>query len=782
MTKNDFDKVAYRKQKEEELKRKTNKAVRQVLDFKDDPSKVFETLDFMAHSTQHSFKNQMMIQSQYPNAGFLKGKRQFEEALGVKVMPNEKPIKIVAPHYQTFVKRGDKNVLYRFATKEEKAKVKKKEIPVIKKLHYYKLVDVYDITQTYAKASDYPEYYPNKREDFYSKDPHIGKDIISANQKLLDMHNIKYDLNSLDNQLMGTKKGMAIHYQDGTKEVKVNGRLSDNERMKTLLHETTHALYHRGDKDISRSQKEMEAELTAYVVSKHFGVDTKEYSIRYVSKWTEELTKIEDIEQSMNRISEFSSEIIEGIEEHIDQEKIKVFYKENEGINKNSEVKTEGNYKVKETEEKSITIDHKERFYRVTEDEIALARKESVLDVAYNCGVQLEKINENLYVDREHQHIKFFKNTNTYFNQELKKGGNGIDYCINEQKKSFPQSVKFCNEIEKPFSFESEINSRQKVTDEEVRYAEKRDMVEVAESCGYTFQKVGKNYVRSLEHDSLNINLSKNTYHWYSKDEYGNPINFIQKEKDLSFKEAVKYLNEAELSKAEIVGKTTEAYTYDEGNFVEKDKMNASIQYLTETRAIDQSLVEQLIQQNSIKQDKRNNTVFIWKDYQNNITGAEKVGTGQTKFKGIEAGSDVQNSFNFELGDSKNIYIFESPIDAMSYASIHRKSGMYVSMSGLKEQAVAGAIYNYVKKHEDYPERVHLCVDNDDKGEKFANKYPEKISNQNGQDIQIVRDMPHDITECKDWNDVLKKSKDSTIENFKLVPEKQDSLGVEKTL
>lgn len=575
---------------------------------------------------------------------------------------------------------------------------------------------------------------------------------------------------------------MAIHYQDGTKEVKVNGRLSDNERMKTLLHETTHALYHTGDKDISRSQKEMEAELTAYVVSKYFGVDTKEYSIRYVSKWTEELTKIEDIEESMYRISEFSSEIIEGIKEHIDHEKIKAFYKENEGINKNSEVKTEGNYKVKETEEKSITTDHKERFYRVTEDEIALARKESVLDVAYNCGVQLEKVNDNLYVDREHQHIKFFKNTNTYFNQELKKGGNGIDYCINEQKKSFPQSVQFCNEIEKPFSFESENNSRQNVTDEEVRYAEKRDMVEVAESCGYTFQKVGKNYVRSLEHDSLNINLSKNTYNWYSKDEYGNPINFIQKEKELSFKEAVKYLNEAELSKAEIVGKTTEAYTYDEGNFVEKDKMNASIQYLTETRAIDQSLVEQLIQQNSIKQDKRNNTVFIWKDYQNNITGAEKVGTGQTKFKGIEAGSDVQNSFNFELGDSKNIYIFESPIDAMSYASIHKKLGMYVSMSGLKEQAVAGAIYNYVKKHEDYPERVHLCVDNDDKGEKFANKYPEKISNQNGQDIQIVRDMPHDITECKDWNDVLKKSKDSTIENFKLVPEKQDSLGMEKTM
>jgi hypothetical protein len=355
-----------------------------------------------------------------------------------------------------------------------------------------------------------------------------------------------------------------------------------------------------------------------------------------------------------------------------------------------------------------------------------------------------------------------------------------MGYYINEQNKRFPFSVKFCNEIEKLFSFESENNSQQNVTNEEVRYAEKRDMVEVAESCGYTFQKVGKNYVRSLEHDSLNINLSKNTYHWYSKDEYGNPINFIQKEKELSFKEAVKYLNEAELSKAEIVEKTTEVYTYDEYNFVDKYRMNVSTKYLTEVRGINQKLVKQLIQQNSIKQDKRNNIVFIWKDYQNNITGAEKVGTGQTKFKGIEAGSDVQNSFNFELGVSNNIYIFESPIDAMSYASIHKKSGTYVSMSGLKEQAVAGAIYNYVKKHEGYPENVHLCVDNDDKGQEFANKYPDKISNQNGQDIQIVRDMPHDITACKDWNDVLKKSKDSAIENFKLVPEKKDSVVTPK--
>ena len=63
------------------------------------------------------------------------------------------------------------------------------------------------------------------------------------------------------------------------------------------------------------------------------------------------------------------------------------------------------------------------------------------------------------------------------------------------------------------------------------------------------FRKSGKYYIGN-EHDSLVLNANKNTYNWYSKQEYGNTINFIQNEKGLDFIDAVKYLNNEEFQVA----------------------------------------------------------------------------------------------------------------------------------------------------------------------------------------------------------------------------------------
>ena len=69
--------------------------------------------------------------------------------------------------------------------------------------------------------------------------------------------------------------------------------------------------------------KEFEAEMTAYIVAKRFGVDTSEHTIKYVSDWTESMSKIEDIEQSIKTVSMYSSRIINDIEKQIDPVKIK---------------------------------------------------------------------------------------------------------------------------------------------------------------------------------------------------------------------------------------------------------------------------------------------------------------------------------------------------------------------------------------------------------------------------------------------------------------------------
>lgn len=90
--------------------------------------------------------------------------------------------------------------------------------------------------------------------------------------------------------------------------------LSFSQTCKTLLHEFTHSQLHtKGyDKDIAkdslsaREAAEIEAEATAYVVAKHFGFDTSEYSFDYISTWANgrEVSELENILKVIKNTSE----------------------------------------------------------------------------------------------------------------------------------------------------------------------------------------------------------------------------------------------------------------------------------------------------------------------------------------------------------------------------------------------------------------------------------------------------------------------------------------------
>lgn len=99
------------------------------------------------------------------------------------------------------------------------------------------------------------------------------------------------------------------------------------------------------------------------------------------------------------------------------------------------------------------------------------------------------------------------------------------------------------------------------------------------------------------------LNANKNTYNWYSKQEYGNTINFIQNEKGLDFIDAVKYLNNEEFQVANF---KEEKVVYDSSKYKykEKEDMAVSRDYLINKRMLNEDLVNQLIEQDYIKEDK----------------------------------------------------------------------------------------------------------------------------------------------------------------------------------
>ena len=88
----------------------------------------------------------------------------------------------------------------------------------------------------------------------------------------------------------------------------------DREAVNTLLHELAHSLlehYKRGD--MTRDKKEAEAQLTAYLVASHYGIDLQKETKTYIGAW---LQKKGDrfTEENLDRVLKMAKEIINGID------------------------------------------------------------------------------------------------------------------------------------------------------------------------------------------------------------------------------------------------------------------------------------------------------------------------------------------------------------------------------------------------------------------------------------------------------------------------------------
>lgn len=98
--------------------------------------------------------------------------------------------------------------------------------------------------------------------------------------------------------------------------------LSPVQAAKTLAHEVTHSILHRDPDEYMdhRSEHELEAESTAYVVMQHFGLDSSDYSFGYVCNWAgggEEAIK--SLRTSAQRIQQTAKAIIIGISEDLEE-------------------------------------------------------------------------------------------------------------------------------------------------------------------------------------------------------------------------------------------------------------------------------------------------------------------------------------------------------------------------------------------------------------------------------------------------------------------------------
>lgn len=346
-------------------------AFQKVREYTETPERLEEYLNFMSKFPELSPRNVALIQEQWPGASAVATYNQWQsmgEVLGItsdqvfetrntytnkktgrtrEVVHNNLSVKTGEKSHITLfrpmmvemipvldengnqVKNGKGNPKYKRlseATPEEKALKKEGKLKSrffqerdsntgLAKFATYK---VFELSQTTLKPEFYPKAMPNRHYDFN-----------------MDHIRTKEVLEGLSDYAKGI--GVTI-YQDDAKELRsakgsfypdeqkilLNPDNTPGEVVATTIHELAHASLHNPKfansykEDVSKDRRELEAEMTSYLVSNHFGLDTSEKAIRYMAIWTDNLTSLDaqQLAQSMKRIHGTVSKIVKSVEQY----------------------------------------------------------------------------------------------------------------------------------------------------------------------------------------------------------------------------------------------------------------------------------------------------------------------------------------------------------------------------------------------------------------------------------------------------------------------------------
>ena len=292
-----------KEEKQAELTEYTDKLKEGILGvFESD--KYIQYMDFLSLFPHYSVGNSMLIMLQRPNATLVQSFTSWKK-LDRHVKKGEKGIKIIAPVVYKIPVSSSSS-----ADSNDDDDTTPSDGGSVKVARGFKLTTTFDVSQT--EGADLPEYYgeeelTGKVADYQT----ILKAAISASPVRV----------SFSNDIQGEAKG---YFDPGHDCIVVRKEMSEVQTLKTLLHEMTHAALHsqnalaerkkKTGKVPDRYQKETEAESTAYVICRHFGIDTSGYSFPYVASWNKDKT-LKDLKESLSMIQKTAESYIDKIGE-----------------------------------------------------------------------------------------------------------------------------------------------------------------------------------------------------------------------------------------------------------------------------------------------------------------------------------------------------------------------------------------------------------------------------------------------------------------------------------
>lgn len=244
------------------------------------------------------------------------------------------------------------------------------------------------------------------------------------------------------------------------------------------------------------------------------------------------------------------------------------------------------------------------------------------------------------------------------------------------------------------------------------------------------------------------VTVRGNEWYDHAEERGGHAVSFVQRFYGMSYPEAVTMLLDGNMgmvypSAGERVEEPRKSFVLPP---VHTD-MRRVYAYLVKHRNIDRSVVAHFAKEKLLYEDaEHHNAVFVGTDEHGVPRHAHKRSANSygKAFRLNVEGSDPRYNFH-HIGTDGKLYVFEAPIDMLSYITLHPDDWQrhsYVACCGTSIQPV-------LKMLERVPrlDTVLLCLDNDEAGHKAGYRMKAQLA-----EYYTVERL---IPENKDWNDDL---------------------------
>lgn len=279
-------------------------------------------------------------------------------------------------------------------------------------------------------------------------------------------------------------------------------------------------------------------------------------------------------------------------------------------------------------------------------------------------------------------------------------------------------------------------------TKEQREQARRTDLANFLISHGEKVRKSGSEY--EWLDGSQKVTIRGHLWYHQYKLKGGDAVDFVRRFYNKDYAEAVEMLLNncgGQIITSPPIEKSHKPFQLPPRN----DRMSRLFSYLLFTRGIDKDVLYEFVRRKMIYESADyHNAVFIGYDLNGNPRNAHKRGTATSNpYKGNVAGSQPEFSFHWH-GKSDRLYLFEAPIDMLSFISMHKenwKSHSYGASCSVSDRVLFQCL-------QDNPniKNVFLCFDNDETGQTANKRIAEKLNSMNIKNEILIPNH-------KDWNE-----------------------------